>query len=189
MLTLDTAKDAVEYVQLTSNLITGLRKEAADLKAENKNLRKIAEDEYSSERAKAPGDGEEDLNTDAKAKSDAMMNGEKDEGQELAKESSQQALEKQAVDMTVAQMVRAGFIKEADSEDAATKIQADPQALLSCMHKLATDSINSKLPRLGKSAGSDDTPAVNTTLNNQVRESDVQFENHFRSLYPKVATR
>jgi hypothetical protein len=137
------ARNAVEYIQVTSDLINELQQKNAALEAGSRELQKQAK-----------------LQKQASA--------------------SKPALDRTAVELTVDNMVKAGFFKQAEKANAVEHILQEPASLLSCLNKLATDSMN-RVPKLGKGVTDKQASAP------AERESDRQFESFTRNLYSKVA--
>jgi hypothetical protein len=104
--------------------------------------------------------------------------------QKTASESEQapeSTIDKEAVDAAVSNMVDAGFLKEAEAEQAHTAITADPSVLVGFITKLAANTIEhnrNSVPSLGK-------PSEIQKAASSDAESDVVWESLVQNLTNK----
>lgn len=136
------------------------------------------------------------LNTDILAEKEASLSAKDEQIQSLEqqlqqvsgdnpsaqKEASQEGiLDSAQIDGTVGNMIQAGWLKEAEAEDAKEAIQSDPSLVLKFIDKLASDKIEeSAMPTLGHAE------KTQKVASSDVRESDRMFEETFGRLSSKL---
>ena len=99
----------------------------------------------------------------------------------VQKTASDTGLDSSAVDQTIDNCIEAGFLKEAEKDQAVAAVNADPSTLLGFLDKLASHTVESrKNPTpLGKPAKARQKEAAYDPQNPPKRESDEIFERAF----------